>query len=76
MALEPEAASLCCRDVRLLLASKTNLSLLQHEQAANGRNFEPGTRFVVVDAGGGTVDITVHQVRDATTVAEVCAPSG
>lgn len=25
--------------------------------------FVPGDKYVVVDSGGGTVDLTVHQIR-------------
>jgi molecular chaperone DnaK (HSP70) len=44
LALEPEAAALCCRQNR-------------HEL-----KFTPGTKYMVVDCGGGTVDIAIHEI--------------
>ena len=46
LALEPEAASLCCRQNRKEL------------------KFESGTKYMVVDCGGGTVDIAVHEIDE------------
>uniref|UniRef100_A0A8D1F1D1 Heat shock 70 kDa protein 12A n=1 Tax=Sus scrofa TaxID=9823 RepID=A0A8D1F1D1_PIG len=45
IALEPEAASIYCRKLRL------------HQM------IELSDKYVVVDSGGGTVDLTVHQIR-------------
>lgn len=51
--------------------------------------FVPGDKYVVVDSGGGTVDLTVHQIRlpeghlkelykatgeSACSMASFCAP--
>jgi molecular chaperone DnaK (HSP70) len=47
LALEPEAASLCCRQ------NKKELK------------FEKGTIYMVVDNGGGTVDIAVHEIDES-----------
>ncbi|XP_060589195.1 heat shock 70 kDa protein 12A-like [Ruditapes philippinarum] len=52
IALEPEAASLYCRYLPVQKG---------HEQNSLA-SFEPGTKYIVLDAGGGTIDITVHQV--------------
>ncbi|KAL1122992.1 hypothetical protein AAG570_003316 [Ranatra chinensis] len=54
IALEPEAASICCR----------NLHFNQITQNVNNRN-DNGS-YMVVDCGGGTVDITVHNVSSQT----------
>ncbi|XP_037127267.1 heat shock 70 kDa protein 12A isoform X3 [Syngnathus acus] len=98
IALEPEAASIYCRKLRL----HQMVDLSNHTAAPNGcsptdnvastmtqaankehvrrnrqsRTFlvenvigeiwselEEGDRYVVVDCGGGTVDLTVHQIR-------------
>ncbi|KAM9808697.1 heat shock 70 kDa protein 12A isoform 9-T9 [Syngnathus typhle] len=98
IALEPEAASIYCRKLRLhqmvdlnnQTAAPNGCSLTDNvdstmSQAANkehvrrnrqSRTFlvenvigeiwselEEGDRYVVVDCGGGTVDLTVHQIR-------------
>ena len=46
LALEPEAAALCCRQ------NKKELK------------FTPGIKYMVVDCGGGTVDIVVHEIDE------------
>ena len=38
--------------------------------------FKPGTRYIVVDCGGGTVDLTVHEMEDAGTLKELYKASG
>ncbi|XP_062612228.1 heat shock 70 kDa protein 12B-like [Saccostrea cucullata] len=68
LALEPEAAALYCRMLpleRLSTASCTNLSM-----------FQPGTRFMVLDLGGGTVDVTVQEVLSDYTLKELHKASG
>ncbi|RWS28321.1 heat shock 70 kDa protein 12A-like protein [Leptotrombidium deliense] len=101
IALEPEAASIYCRRLRLnqlvpdsvftpnrksFLNDPTNEatcetsyetgisncltnSWQQHNQANQAiddvfSKDETGTRYMVVDCGGGTVDITVHEIQD------------
>ncbi|XP_053731732.1 heat shock 70 kDa protein 12A isoform X1 [Synchiropus splendidus] len=94
IALEPEAASIYCRKLRLHqmvdLTQSTQNGLSPTENVGSGmtqakehvrrnrqsRTFlvenvvgelwselEEGDRYVVVDCGGGTVDLTVHQIR-------------
>ncbi|XP_060570709.1 heat shock 70 kDa protein 12B-like [Ruditapes philippinarum] len=62
--LEPEAASVYCRH---LPVSKEVASLGQ---------FSSGTKYLVLDAGGGTVDITVHEVTDQGNLKELHKASG
>lgn len=38
--------------------------------------FKAGTRYIVVDCGGGTVDLTVHEMEDAGTLKELYKASG
>ncbi|XP_053399339.1 heat shock 70 kDa protein 12A-like isoform X2 [Mercenaria mercenaria] len=52
IALEPEAASLFCR----------HLAVQKGDEDMSLASFKSGTKYIVVDAGGGTIDITVHQV--------------
>ncbi|XP_054651946.1 heat shock 70 kDa protein 12A isoform X4 [Dunckerocampus dactyliophorus] len=71
IALEPEAASIYCRKLRLHqmvdLSNQTTQNGVSPTdnvgstmtQASPGH----GDRYVVVDCGGGTVDLTVHQIR-------------
>ncbi|XP_052276645.1 heat shock 70 kDa protein 12A-like isoform X2 [Dreissena polymorpha] len=66
MALEPEAASLCCR-----YSSMTSLKGSQKFMP-----FQPGTKYLIFDAGGGTVDITVHEVLQGGGLKELYAANG
>ncbi|XP_077585227.1 heat shock 70 kDa protein 12A isoform X2 [Stigmatopora nigra] len=96
IALEPEAASIYCRKLRLHqmvdLSNHTNqngitpvdnisstMTQANKEHVRRNRQsrtflvenvigelwseLEEGDRYVVVDCGGGTVDLTVHQIR-------------
>ncbi|KAL5019192.1 hypothetical protein ScPMuIL_004914 [Solemya velum] len=68
VALEPEAASIYCRYAKL-----------QREQCGTKQSIEcfaPGTRYAVLDAGGGTVDITVHEVNKDGTLKEIHRANG
>ena len=91
IALEPEAASIYCRKLKQrevvpndgLLSSPTNYrtnslkrgSSLSH-MGPVANEFKPGTRYVVVDCGGGTVDLTVHEMEDHGTLKELYKASG
>jgi molecular chaperone DnaK (HSP70) len=57
---EPEAAAIYCQDTEDLD--------LSHQP--------PGTRFMVVDAGGGTVDITVQEIQKNGGLSEVIEGDG
>ncbi|XP_021342887.1 heat shock 70 kDa protein 12B-like [Mizuhopecten yessoensis] len=64
LALEPEAAALYCR-------------YLPGEEAKDIRNDFHGGRYMVVDMGGGTVDIAVHEVSgDEKNLTEILPASG
>lgn len=52
IALEPEAASIYCKQ----------LPVERLEGANTNSVFPPGSKYLVLDAGGGTVDITVHEI--------------
>ena len=78
IALEPEAASIYCRRLKLnqlikpeivpsiasSIAGSPVLCDSPKPDAPLERCFEKGTRYMVVDCGGGTVDITVHEIQD------------
>ncbi|XP_051724544.1 heat shock 70 kDa protein 12A isoform X3 [Ctenopharyngodon idella] len=66
IALEPEAASIYCRKLRLhqMVDLGTKTALNGYSPTENiGVGTAQGDRYVVVDCGGGTVDLTVHQIR-------------
>ncbi|KAL3879598.1 hypothetical protein ACJMK2_031886 [Sinanodonta woodiana] len=66
IALEPETASIFCR-------------LLPVEKMIEGGgmgSFKPGSVYMVLDAGGGTIDITVHEVLSGGKLKELHKASG
>ncbi|WAR14045.1 HS12A-like protein [Mya arenaria] len=60
-----EAASIYCRHLPLEKSSDTSVS-----------SFKPGTTYLVLDAGGGTVDITVHEITQEGKLKELSQASG
>lgn len=64
IALEPEAASMFCK---YMPVEKGEHSF---------QSFQPGSKYMVLDCGGGTVDITVHQVQKDKTLTELYKASG
>lgn len=75
IALEPEAASIYCRKLKLNQLIKPEITSNSSSPVLNENKssiqdtllekcFEKGTRYLVVDLGGGTVDITVHEIQD------------
>uniref|UniRef100_A0A8D0LAK8 Heat shock protein family A (Hsp70) member 12B n=1 Tax=Sphenodon punctatus TaxID=8508 RepID=A0A8D0LAK8_SPHPU len=72
IALEPEAASIYCRKLRL-----NQLTDLSCRPLANGLGRSTGDRYIVADCGGGTVDLTVHQIEQPQgTLKELYKASG
>ncbi|KAL3871047.1 hypothetical protein ACJMK2_039070 [Sinanodonta woodiana] len=69
LALEPEAASLLCR----LIPVQT---MKGADCAAILATFKPGSRYMVLDAGGGTIDITVHEITPTGQLNEICTATG
>ncbi|XP_017656416.1 heat shock 70 kDa protein 12B isoform X3 [Nannospalax galili] len=98
IALEPEAASVYCRKLRLHqlmdLSCRTpgggRLAREQLRRSRHSRTFlvesgvgelwaemQEGDRYVVADCGGGTVDLTVHQLEQPHgTLKELYKASG
>ncbi|XP_042560108.1 heat shock 70 kDa protein 12A-like [Clupea harengus] len=69
IALEPEAALVWCKQ----LPSDGFISEgLDHEIL----ELKPGTQYIVADCGGGTVDITVHEVLEGGLLKELHRASG
>ncbi|XP_069130149.1 heat shock 70 kDa protein 12A-like [Argopecten irradians] len=70
IALEPEAASLNCRSLPVSTFVQT-----ENEQVSK-LTFEPGTKYLVIDAGGGTIDIVAHKVRKDGRIRELFRATG
>ncbi|XP_033743088.1 heat shock 70 kDa protein 12B-like isoform X2 [Pecten maximus] len=65
IALEPEAASLYCKYLPLELKGEGGL-----------QSFTPGSKYIVLDAGGGTIDITAHEVQSDGSLKEIHKANG
>ncbi|XP_033119508.1 uncharacterized protein LOC117118871 isoform X2 [Anneissia japonica] len=82
IALEPEAASIYIRQLKKCEPEKNvRRSIIEVEDMNTSVNAVPenlseGCRYIVVDCGGGTVDITVHQIEDYRGLVEVHKASG
>ncbi|XP_078341045.1 heat shock 70 kDa protein 12A-like isoform X2 [Crassostrea virginica] len=70
IALEPEAAALFVKHLSL------ERRRLDGEGGDLFRTFAPGSKYIVVDAGGGTIDITAHEVLNDGTVREIIKSNG
>ncbi|XP_060582273.1 heat shock 70 kDa protein 12B-like [Ruditapes philippinarum] len=68
LSLEPEAASLFCR--YLPVQRVTGVS------QAEIRSFSIGDKYMILDCGGGTVDITVHEIQEDSTLRELAKANG
>ena len=66
IALEPEAASIFCR----------HLSVDNFKGKDTISQFPVGTKYMILDAGGRTIDITVHQVGLSGGLKEAHAATG
>ncbi len=60
---------------RLLLVLEPEAAAISCQEKDKS-HLEPGTRFMVVDCGGGTVDITVHEVVEGRGIKEVAEGTG
>ncbi|XP_045204409.2 heat shock 70 kDa protein 12A-like isoform X2 [Mercenaria mercenaria] len=68
LVLEPEAASAFCKCLPV--------ERLNDGQSMTFDCFLPGTCYIVLDLGGGTVDITVHSVQEDGSLSEIAKASG
>ena len=67
IAIEPEGASLICRNVMIDAAAERHLATA----------WPTKLRYIVADCGGGTVDIVVHELdRKTMEIAEIHQPTG
>jgi len=71
IALEPEAAALCCLE--------KNMSDFKSETGSGSVDrvlSQPNTQYMVVDIGGGTLDVTVHAIQDDGSIKEIHKVTG
>ncbi|XP_054908883.1 heat shock 70 kDa protein 12A-like isoform X2 [Poeciliopsis prolifica] len=68
-ALEPEAASVWCKKLPAE-------GFITQNTSRNTLDQSPGTQYIVVDCGGGTIDITVHEVLEGGALKELHKASG
>lgn len=69
IALEPEAAALYVKHLPVEKRLDTNKEMVLQA-------FAPGSKYIVVDAGGGTIDITAHEMQDDGHVKEIIKANG
>eukprot|EP01083_Nonionella_stella_P289248 984362_1 len=48
----------------------------KEEKVESSDGFQVGDKYVLIDAGGGTVDIACHQILDNGSVEEIVYPTG
>ncbi|XP_023193068.1 heat shock 70 kDa protein 12A-like [Xiphophorus maculatus] len=68
-ALEPEAASVYCKKL-------PSEGFIAENGGESKLNQSPGTQYIIVDCGGGTIDITVHEVLEGGFLKELHKASG
>ncbi|XP_023192442.1 heat shock 70 kDa protein 12A-like isoform X3 [Xiphophorus maculatus] len=69
IALEPEAASVWCKKL-------PSDGFISQNHNSNSLDQTPGTQYIIVDCGGGTIDITVHEVLEGGALKELHKASG
>ncbi|KAK3603238.1 hypothetical protein CHS0354_007568 [Potamilus streckersoni] len=69
IALEPEAASLLCNYLPLKMFTISG-------SQSKFQTFQKGSKYILLDAGGGTVDITVHEVVGGGKLKELHKATG
>ncbi|WAR08521.1 HS12B-like protein [Mya arenaria] len=68
IALEPEAASIWCQGIET--------EVQRSSKGASANISAAGTQYMIVDIGGGTADITVHEKQRDKSLKEIAPPSG
>ncbi|KAI1883799.1 hypothetical protein AGOR_G00235310 [Albula goreensis] len=69
LALEPEAASVWCKQL-------PQEGFLTEGLSEDTLQCSPGLQYIVVDCGGGTIDMTVHEVLENEGLKEIHKASG
>ncbi|CAC5416129.1 unnamed protein product [Mytilus coruscus] len=69
LALEPEAASIYCKNLPVdRIVCPDGKSVLEV--------FSPGTKYLILDAGGGTIDITVQEIKPDGNIKQIYMANG
>ncbi|XP_052076812.1 heat shock 70 kDa protein 12B-like isoform X5 [Mytilus californianus] len=69
LALEPEAASIYCKNLPVdRIVCSDGKSVLEV--------FSPGTKYLILDAGGGTIDITVQEIKPDGNIKQIYMANG
>ncbi|KAL7668731.1 hypothetical protein ACOME3_009422 [Neoechinorhynchus agilis] len=77
IALEPEAASIYIRKLKLHNLFSANFHSNQNRSVTEAIAPNTKSKYMVVDCGGGTVDITVHELNPVTeTLKELYKATG
>ncbi|XP_066029961.1 heat shock 70 kDa protein 12A-like isoform X1 [Pocillopora verrucosa] len=71
IALEPEAAAVYCRDRKLREFVEGN-----GDQVVKDTLVPAKTQYLVIDNGGGTMDITAHEIEEGDTINEIFHATG
>ncbi|XP_033742408.1 heat shock 70 kDa protein 12B-like [Pecten maximus] len=74
IALEPEAASIYCKHIPVGKRGQEQCS--EDEDMTGLEAIRPGTKYLVLDAGGGTIDITVQEVQGDGSLHQVYMANG
>ncbi|CAG2190339.1 unnamed protein product [Mytilus edulis] len=68
LALEPEAASIYCKHI------PNELTVTDGQTTIDA--LSPGTKYLILDAGGGTIDITVQEVQEDESIKQLYMANG
>jgi len=71
IALEPEAAALFCTEKKMAAIQPERMNL-----SVDGFLSQPNAQYMVIDIGGGTLDVTVHEKQDDGTIKEIHKVTG
>ncbi|KAK3609225.1 hypothetical protein CHS0354_035164 [Potamilus streckersoni] len=71
IALEPEVASMYCK-----AKAREQVNSAAKQDSERTEPFQPGTKYLVLDLGGGTADITCHEVQEDGNLAELHQATG
>ncbi|VDI65162.1 Hypothetical predicted protein [Mytilus galloprovincialis] len=70
LVLEPEAAAFCCKNDEIQRRASS------YRPVERLGSFDTGAKFLVVDLGGGTVDITSNEILESGQLKEIHSASG
>lgn len=71
LALEPEAASIYCRKLKMSDCGGRTFG-----GGPTIPSFKAGDKYLIMDLGGGTIDITAHEVLEDGHLKEIVEPTG